>query len=91
MTSEDIGILPPEEYVARHRKAFMVAFDYLNAHFPPTVEDGYWAKAAEDIGNASNEARDPLAWELLLGVYNYLEQEYKLRRDLNEKTCDRND
>ena len=91
MTSLQDGVLTPEQYVERHKRAFRAAFDYLNAHFPPVVNDEYWQKAAKDIGEVSSAARDPLAWELLLGVYKYLEQEYKLRRDLNEKTGDRDD
>ena len=90
MTSE--AILSPEQYVSRHRRAFRVAFDYLNAHFPPTLDGEYWNRAAIDVGEACfAEGNDPLVTELLAGVYSYLSKEYKLRRDQVETAGNRND
>lgn len=79
------------QYLTDHKRAFRVAFDYLNAHFPPSMDDEYWTHAAEDIGEASKSTdNDPLTMELLVGVYNYLEKEYTLRRGQDEQTSDRN-
>ena len=83
-------ILEPEEYISRHKKAFRTAFDYLNAHFPPVVNDEYWIQGAQDAGQAS-DPENPLLEELLCAIYAYLEKEYKIRRDQNGETQDRND
>ena len=93
MTSEkEGGIVSPEQYVARHKRAFRVAFDYLNAHFPPTADDEYWDKAVKDLGECVRAEKDePLASELLIAIFSYLEKEYKLRRDLNGQAENRDD
>ena len=80
-----------EQYATDHKRAFRVAFDYLNAHFPPSLDDEYWTHAATDIGEVSkNAGNDPPTMELLVGVYTYLEKEYTLRRRQDEQTSDRN-
>ena len=89
MTSEQI--LKPEEYIARHKKAFRIAFDFLNAHFPPIVDDEYWNKTAADLVPARGKDPDWLVDELLCAVYAYLEKEYKLRRNQDAETGDRGD
>lgn len=71
----------PQGYVARHKKAFRTAFDFLNAHFPPTWDSVWWKKVAEDMCSASDEnANEQLTEELLMAVFNYLEKEMKLRK-----------
>ena len=75
------GNLNPEAYMAKHKKAFRVAFDYLNAHFPPQESADWWVQAASDMADAVNPGvgDNPLTAELVLGVYNYLEKEWKKR------------
>lgn len=77
-------VLTPEGYVDRHKKAFRCAFDYLNAHFPPESEPEWWERAAKDVSEASiSNGENKLVTGLLLGVYDYLEDEWKLRRKEN--------
>lgn len=79
--------MTPEEYYAMHQKAFRTAFDFLNKHFPPGTDPSWWYTAAADVTEASMNAGDSkLAVELLTGVYNYLDYEYKKRRDSHEET-----
>lgn len=74
-------ILSPEEYVERHKRAFRVAFDFLNAHFPPFHASDWWDMTANDLGKIGRENEDnTLLVELIIGVYNYLEKEEKIRR-----------
>lgn len=73
-------ILKPDAYMDRHKRAFRVAFDYLNAHFPPRGEE-YWVNALADLKDAHDRNQDPLTDELLKGIYAYLETEYKVRRE----------
>jgi len=77
--------MTPEEYVQRHKRAFRVAFDYLNDHFPPGEDDSWWEQAAMDgsIVYAEN-GYDPLQLQLLAGVCNYLQMEWMERRKENE-------
>lgn len=77
-------ILSPQEYVARHKQAFRVAFDYLNAHFPPGEGSEWWEQTAKDASDAYMPGDNKLLRELLIGVYTYIEEEYKIRRDNNE-------
>lgn len=90
MTSADgkdgAGILTPEQYVERHKRAFRAAFDYLNAHFPPNPDDsGYWERAARDVSAAAS-VHNPLGEKLLLSVYEYLEDEFMKRRNGHGRT-----
>lgn len=80
MTSE----LKPEEYYAIHQKAFRTAFDFLTHHFPPEKDTAWWEKTAQDAGDAYLAMeQESLAYQLLRGVYEYLDTEWK-RRYLNE-------
>lgn len=75
--------MTPEEYATRHKKAFRVAFDYLNAHFPPGTEDDWCVQMARDGSQAyADGGFDPLQLELLVGVCNYLEKEWRKRQDV---------
>lgn len=79
-------MMSPEEYLKQHQKAFRTAFDFLTSHFPPELDPAWWEKAAQDASAASIEAgENKLVIGLLIGVYDYLDDEYKLRRDLNGK------
>ena len=57
------------------KRAFRIAFDFLNAHLPVEGGEGYWLKTAEDLGEACRAAdRDPLAVDLLAAGYGFLER-----------------
>ena len=85
-TTEKAEILKPEEYAAMHKAAFRVAFDFLNAHFPPGMDKEYWLKACDDITEASASMHgDVLTNNLLAAVYSYIESEYFLRRKAYEQ------
>ena len=72
--------MTPEQYYAKHQRAFRCAFDFLNAHFPPVQDPGWWLKASEDIKAADdNEHGNQLATLLLIGVWDYLDSELKRR------------
>ena len=84
MTSEKEGVLAPEQYYAVHQKAFRTAFDFLTNHFPPEKDTAWWEKTANDVADAYMETgQESLAYQLLRGVYEYLDKEWK-RRYLNE-------
>lgn len=62
------------EDAERHKKAFRVAFDLLKEFWPPRMDEEYWvqvctALSVEDVHCGG----DPLARELLLAVFDYLE------------------
>jgi len=73
--------LTPEQYYAEHQKAFRCAFDFLNKHFPPG-DLAWWEQASNDLKNAA-DGQNQLAHFLLIGVYDYLNEEWK-RRNLGE-------
>ena len=75
-------MMSPEEYAALHPKMFRVAFDFLNAHFPPVDTDEWWKQTAIDCGDASAyTGENPLAVQLLAGIMNYLNDENMKRRN----------
>ena len=75
-------ILNPEAYARRHKEAFRCAFDFLNAHFPPENTPEWWQQAVQDITDASvSQGENKLAVELLTGVFNYLDDERRIRRE----------
>lgn len=79
-------MMSPEEYLKEHQKAFRTAFDFLTSHFPPGMEPEWWEQAARELSAASIEAgENKLVIGLLVGVYDYLEDEYKLRRKQSGK------
>lgn len=72
----------PAEYAEAHPKAFRCAFDFLRSHFPPVDTPGWWEETANDASLAADSMKnDVLATKLLIGVFDYLEYECKLRRD----------
>lgn len=74
--------MTPEEYARMHQKAFRVAFDFLNQHFPPADSDEWWLKMADDCGKASVSCgENRLLMELLSGIANYLGKEFKRRNE----------
>ena len=73
--------MTPEEYYARHQQAFRCAFDFLNKHFPPGDDPEWWVQFSEDIKNADDAQHgNQLATFLLIGVLDYLNEEYKRRK-----------
>ena len=81
--------MSPQEYAKQHQKAFRTAFDFLTQHFPPGMDPEWWDQAAKDLSVASVRAgEDKLVIGLLIGVYEYLDDEYKKRNDQNGKTED---
>lgn len=73
--------MTPEEYYSRHQQAFRCAFDFLNKHFPPGMDPEWWVQLSEDIKNADDAQHgNQLATFLLIGVLDYLNEEYKRRK-----------
>lgn len=71
----------------QHQKAFRTAFNFLTSHFPPGMDPEWWDQAAKELSAASIEAgENKLVIGLLIGVYEYLGDEYKLRRNQNGTT-----
>lgn len=81
--------MTPEEYAKMHQKAFRVAFDFLNTHFPPGIEPEWWDRSAKELSAASVAAgENDLVNGLLVGVFDYLGNEWKRRRKENGTTED---
>lgn len=78
------GLPNHREYAERHKKAFRAAFDFLNSHFPPTTDLDWWSEAVLETGRIMQESGDTsnLTRDLLLAVFNYIDQECKLRMNL---------
>lgn len=56
-----------------HKKAFRVAFDFLQSHYPPANTEKYWLKTVKDVGVASYENNgNMLCQELLSAIIEYL-------------------
>lgn len=71
----------PETYAEIHKQAFRIAFDFLNAHFPPENNDEWWKKTADDatlIGNMYGANRAAIC--LMTGVFEYLSEENERRK-----------
>ena len=85
MTSvnETTGILTPQAYSDRHKKAFRVAFDFLNRHFPPSPEPDWWDNTVTDAVKAVNDDTSNLTRDLVLAVFDYIDRECKMRMDLH--------
>lgn len=76
--------MTPEEYAEMHKKAFRVAFDFLNSHFPPEFEPEWWEKTANDAADASVLlGENDLAIELMCALMFYMEREYRKRGGYN--------
>ena len=73
--------MKPEEYAAYHKMVFRIAFDFLNAHFPPPENAEAWKQFAADTSAASERAKGgTLVNGFLTVIGNYLEEEYKKRK-----------
>ena len=74
-----------EEYANRHAKSFRTAFDFLTAHFPPADDPEWWKAVSLDASMASaKQGENKLVIGLLIGVMDYLEDEWKKRRQNSE-------
>ena len=83
--TRDNDIWKPEEYLAYHKLVFRIVFDFLNTHFPPQDDPEWWKKLAEDMEQASSQAKGgKLTNGILVAIGDYLEEEYKKRRASNE-------
>ena len=83
------GVLAPQEYVAKHKQAFRLAFDFLNKNFPPNDDPDWWGAAAVEMVDFIHQADDSvLAKNLMFAVYDYIEDECKIRRKVNGTTED---
>ena len=78
-------ILTTEQYVQKHQKAFRCAFDFLNTHFPPEDTPEWWEHAVHDVTEASvSQSENNLVVRLLSAVYDYLDDERRIRREESE-------
>lgn len=81
-SSENNEIWKPQEYAAYHRMVFRVAFDFLNAHFPPQYDPEWWKQVAIDTSAASDKVKGgTLINGILLAISDYLEEEWKKRKE----------
>lgn len=81
--------MSPAEYAKQHQKAFRSAFDFLTAHFPPGMDSEWWDQAWADLVAASkSNGENKLVIGILVAVYDYLESEYKKRRNNDGRTED---
>lgn len=79
------NIPTPRQYAERHAKAFRTAFDFLNRHFPPEMSDEYWQAALKDMKSVWERADgDPLATSLLVDIWEYLDEEARIRNGVDE-------
>ena len=70
----------PEEYVQLHKQAFRIAFDFLNAHFPPENGAEWWKSASDEMSMIGNQfGGNPLVAELMIGIFEYLDEERRKR------------
>lgn len=82
--NQPTGVLSPDEYVSRHKQAFRLAFDFLNKNFPPSDDPDWWGAAAVEMVDFIHQGDDNvLAKNLMFAVYDYLEDECKIRRKIN--------
>lgn len=80
--SEDNDIWKPEEYAAYHKFVFRGIFDFLNSHFPPGTTPEWWEQYTKDMDAASDKLKGgPLVDGMLTAISDYLELEFKKRRE----------
>lgn len=69
--------------MSEYKRAFRIAFDYLEQHLPPQNTPEWWTAAAQEISGIYNQAnRNPFLQALLLAVYGELE---RITRDQAEQ------
>lgn len=73
LLKEEMRLDELNAFSASHKAAFRIAFDYLNACFPPNRSEDYWDAAAKRMNHlVTNNGWNPLVKYVLLGVYDYL-------------------
>lgn len=71
----------PEQYVANHKLAFRIAFNFLSKHFPPENTEEWGEKVCRNVADAAlANPGDELTAQLLVAVLNYLDLENEKRR-----------
>lgn len=69
--------------MSEYKRAFRIAFDYLEQHLPPQNTPEWWTAAAQEISAIYNQANGtPFLQALLLAVYGELE---RITRDQAEQ------
>ena len=82
MTRSDNDIWKPEEYAAYHKMVFREMFNFLNSHFPPGNDAEWWLQFTKDMDAVSEKLKGgPLVYGMLTAFADYLEDEYKKRRE----------
>lgn len=60
----------------RYKQVFRECYNFLLAHSPPSRDEAYWLRMAEDAGKLCGAlGSDPLAVDLLAAIYIELERE----------------
>lgn len=66
---------PQPPPMSEYKRAFRIAFDYLEQHLPPQNTPEWWTAAAQGISAIYNQAnRSPFLQALLTAVYGELER-----------------
>ncbi len=83
MTSSEQNVIwKPEEYATYHKMVFRAMFDFLNSHFPPQDDPEWWKQIAVDSDETNEKVKGgPLVNGILLAISDYLEEEWKKRKD----------
>ena len=82
MTRANNEIWKPEEYLAYHKLVFRIMFDFLNSNFPPHDDHEWWKNLSIATEEASRQAKGgKLTDGILLAICDYLEEEYKKRKE----------
>ena len=74
---------PTPPPMSAYKRAFRLAYEYLERHLPPHNTPEWWTAAAQEISGIYNQAnRNPFLQALLLAVYGELE---RITRDQAEQ------
>lgn len=67
-----------------HQAAFRVAFDFLEAFYPPRDDEEYWVKMAETCGIVAYQHEgNPLIIPLMVTMADYLGEAWKEKKKTN--------
>jgi hypothetical protein len=76
--------MKPEEFASYHKLVFRVAYDFLNAHFPPGNDPEWWEQLSKDVAHTGTEyGGGELLIGMLVAIMDYLDAIYKERRKKN--------
>ena len=83
MTREDNEIWKPAEYATYHKMVFRAMFNFLHEHFPPGTDPEWWLQYTKDLEATSEQVNGgPLVDGMLTAISDYIEDEYKKRREI---------